>query len=244
MKVTAHRGYSGCYPENTMLAFQKAAEAGADEIELDVQLSRDGRVMVFHDEALERLTGHKEFLRDLDYKELKELNAAKMVYGTQFGFNPIPTLDEYLAWVKNTGLVTNIELKNSRFYYEGLEEKTIALIEEYALEERVYFSSFLHVSLVKCKKLKPKIPCGALLHIPFGNAGHYVRSSGLDYYHPKIDTLDDETAASCGDNGVEINVWTVDDMAGLHKAKNLNCRGVITDFPDVCKAWTSQNSKL
>ena len=243
MIVTAHRGYSGRYPENTMLAFQKAAEAGADEIELDVQLSKDGQVMVFHDETLERLTGHKASLRDLDYRELKELNTAKMVYGTQFGFNPIPTLDEYFAWVKNTGLVTNIELKNSRFYYEGLEEKTIALIRKHNMEEQVFFSSFNHASLLKCKKLNPAIRCGALIHASLvGNAGYYVQSNGLDFYHPDINSLTEEIAGNCEKYGIGINVWTVNDMDGLLKAATLNCRGVITNFPDVCKAYVTSFS--
>ena len=117
MKIVAHRGYSGLYPENTMLAFQKAVEAGADEIELDIQMSRDGQVVVFHDESMERLSGHKAFLRDMDYEELRKLNVAKIVHGDKFGFNPIPSLEEYLNWVKNSGIITNIELKNSGYYY-------------------------------------------------------------------------------------------------------------------------------
>ena len=236
MIVTAHRGYSGQYPENTMPAFQKAAEF-ADEIEIDVQLSRDGRVMVFHDENLERLTGNRAFLRDLDYNDLTKLNAAQCVYGDKFGFVPIPTLDEYFAWVKKTDIVTNIELKNGRFYYEGLEEKTIDLITKYDLAEKVYFSSFCHPSLIKCKKLNSKILCGVLAFAAIGNAGYYVRSSGLDFLHPEMKSLNDETVANCKNHGVGINVWTIDDMPGLIRAKNWNCRGVITDYPDICRAY-------
>ena len=237
MKIIAHRGYSGLYPENTMLAFDKAAEAGAGEIELDVQMSKDGVVVVYHDEGLERLTGQEGFLKDFNFGDLKKLNVSKMVYGDKYGFNPMPSLDEYLGWVKNTGIATNIELKNSRIYYEGLEEKTIELVIKHGLEEKVYFSSFLHLSLIKCKKINPAIPCGALLHIPLGKAGYFVRTNGLDYFHPEIKTLTEETAASCAEQGVGINVWTVNDMPGLYKAKSLNCRGIITDFPDIAKAY-------
>jgi glycerophosphoryl diester phosphodiesterase len=238
MKISAHRGYSGRYPENTMLAFEKAAEAGADEIELDIQLSKDGQVVVFHDETLERLTGHREFLRNLSFEELRKLNAAQCVYGDKFGVNPIPSLDEYFEWVKNTEIVTNIELKNGRFYYEGLEEKTIALISTHKLEAQVFFSSFNHTSLLKCKKLNPAIRCGALIHATLvGNAGYYVQSNGLDFFHPDINSLDEEMAQSCAKYGVEINVWTVNDMNGLLKAQSLKCRGIITNFPDVCKAY-------
>jgi glycerophosphoryl diester phosphodiesterase len=105
MKVVAHRGYSGLYPENTMLAFKKAAEAGADEIELDIQLSRDGTVVIIHDESVDRVTGVSGLVRDLSFEELRRLNASAAVYGEQFGFNPIPSLDEYFQWAKTTGIV-------------------------------------------------------------------------------------------------------------------------------------------
>ena len=243
MKIAAHRGYSGRYPENTMLAFEMAADAGADEIELDVQLSRDGRVVIFHDESVERLTGHQGWVRDYRFEELSRLNASAAVYGDRFGFNPIPSLDEYFSWVKNTGIVTNIELKNSRFCYEGLEEKTLALIEKYSLTDRVFFSSFNHISLIKCKKLKSVIPCGVLTSKLLGNAGYYVSGGGLDFYHPGLVLLDDETVEDCGNHGVGLNVWTVNDMAGLLRAGDWNCRGIITDFPDVCRAWLEMSGK-
>jgi len=243
MKIAAHRGFSGVYPENTMLAFEKAAEAGADEIELDVQLSKDGQVVIFHDESLDRLTGHRGWVRDLRFNELEKLNAAGEVHGNKYGFNPIPSLGQYFAWVKKTDIVTNIELKNSRYYYEGLEEKTISLIAEYGLEDRVFFSSFCHVSLVKCKKLNPRIRCGVLTGTPINNAGFYVRGNGLDFYHPEIKSLNDDIVENCKKNGVGINVWTVDDMAGLLKTHMWDCRGIITNFPDVCSAWVCRNCK-
>jgi glycerophosphoryl diester phosphodiesterase len=121
MKIAAHRGYSGLYPENTMLAFKKAAEAGADEIELDVHLAKDGTVVVIHDESVERVSGTKGWVRDFTFEELKKLNVGQAAWGDKFGFNSIPSLDEYFSWVKNTEIVTNIELKNGFFYYDGLE---------------------------------------------------------------------------------------------------------------------------
>jgi glycerophosphoryl diester phosphodiesterase len=236
MKVTAHRGYSGLYPENTMLAFRKAAEAAADEIEMDVQLTKDGTVVIIHDETVDRVTGARGFIRDFTFEELQKLDAS-FLYGGKFGFNPIPSLDEYFAWVKDTGIVTNIELKNSVYYYEGLEEKTLALIKKHGLEKRILFSSFNHVSLLKCKKLNPAIPCGVLTGKHIGNAGYYIQSCGLDFYHPDIALLDDEIVADCKAHGIDLNVWTVNDMAGLLKIEAWGCRGIITNYPDVCSAW-------
>jgi glycerophosphoryl diester phosphodiesterase len=240
MKVVAHRGYSGLYPENTMFAFQKAAEAGAGEIELDVQLTKDGTVVVIHDESVDRTTNGKGLVREHTFEELKKLDASAR-YGGAFGVNPVPSLDEYFSWVRNTGITTNIELKNGVFYYEGLEEKTAALIRKHNLEEQVVFSSFNPVSLLVCKRLLPSVPCG-FLSSGIGNAGYFVQSSGLEFYHPAIDSLNDETIAECRARGVELNVWTVNDMAGLIKLQKWGCRGIITNFPDVCKTWLEHSS--
>jgi glycerophosphoryl diester phosphodiesterase len=240
MKVVAHRGYSGLYPENTMLAFRKAAEAGTDEIELDVQLTKDGTVVVIHDESVDRVTGGKGLVRDYTFEELRRLDASAL-YGGAFGVNPVPSLDEYFSWVRNTGIITNIELKNGVFYYEGLEEKTAALIRKYKLEEQVMFSSFNPVSLLACKRLLSSVPCG-FLSSGIGNAAYFVRSSGLEFYHPGIDSLNDQIIAECKAQGVELNVWTVNDMAGLLRLQRWGCRGIITNFPDVCKTWLEFSS--
>ena len=102
IKVYGHRGYSGRYPENTMLSFQKAIEAGADGIELDVQLSRDGEVYVFHDYSLARMTGRDAKLSDLTSAELDTLRLA----GTD---EKIPKLTEVLETVGGTEGVISVE---------------------------------------------------------------------------------------------------------------------------------------
>ena len=110
MKVYAHRGYSGKYPENTMLAFKEAEKTGCYGIELDVQLTKDGEVVIIHDERVDRTTDGTGWVRDFTLKELKKLNAAAAWNG-KYGFEPIPTMEEYCQWVKDTNLVTNIEIK-------------------------------------------------------------------------------------------------------------------------------------
>ena len=145
MKVYAHRGYSGKYPENTMLAFQKAALTGCDGIELDVQLTKDGKVVVIHDEAVDRTTGGNGYVRDFTWDELVRFNAGA-ICGGKYGFQPIPSLEEYCAWAAGQELVTNIELKSSVYYYEELEEKTIELVKKHVLEKKVFNSSFNNMS--------------------------------------------------------------------------------------------------
>ena len=109
-KYFGHRGYSGKYPENTMLAFQKAIEAGAEGIELDVQFSKDGKLVVIHDETLDRTTTGNGLVRDYTLDELKALDAS-YTYQGQYGVNRIPTLCEVLDYMSDKDAFTNIELK-------------------------------------------------------------------------------------------------------------------------------------
>ena len=120
MDIIAHRGFSGAYPENTMLSFQKAVEHGADGIELDVHLSKDGELMIIHDESLKRTTGVDGFVFDYTRSELERINAGK-TKNDEFGFTPIPSLEEYLSMIKGTGLYTNISAVLTPVDTEGNE---------------------------------------------------------------------------------------------------------------------------
>ena len=143
VKNFAHRGFSGKYPENTMLAFEKAVEAGADGIELDVQLTKDGEIVIIHDETIDRTTDGKGFVADYTYEELKKFDAS-YIYTGKMGFNKIPALREYFEFVKDKNIVTNIELKTGINEYFGIEEKVWGLIKEYNLAEKIIISSFNH----------------------------------------------------------------------------------------------------
>lgn len=237
MKVYAHRGYSGRYPENTMLAFREAVKTGCDGIELDVQLTKDGQVVVFHDETLERVTGVKGNVRDFTLEELKKFDADQIWSGIH-GFEPIPTFEEYCAWAQEQDLITNAEIKNSRFYYEGLEEKTVEIVRRYHLEGRFMFSSYNHVSLTLLRKLAPEIPCGALVeHEGVGNAALYCEKFDFAGYHPGYKGLTESAVAECRERGIQVNVYTVNDMSTLEKMYDWNCTSVISNYPGVCKAW-------
>ena len=177
MRVFAHRGYSGKYPENTMEAFRGAFAAGADGIELDVQLSKDGQLVIIHDETLDRTTTGKGYVKDYTLSELKQLDAS----GKLFSGLQLPSFEEYCEWVKNTPLITNIELKTSIVYYEEIEEKTAEMVKAFRLEDRVIFSSFNHLSIVRMKQLLPECPVGALVeHDDLRNAGYYCSKFGTD----------------------------------------------------------------
>ena len=234
VKNFAHRGFSGKYPENTMLAFEKAVEAGAEGIELDVQLTKDGEIVIIHDETIDRTTDGKGFVADYTYAELKKFDAS-YVYTGKMGFNKIPTLREYFEFVKDKNIVTNIELKTGINEYFGIEKKVWDLIKEYNLAEKIIISSFNHYSVLRMKKIAPEIKCGFLSETWIIDGGKYTKSYGIECYHPHFAMITDETAKEMKENGIEINTWTVNDENTM---KDLISKGVdilIGNYPDLTK---------
>lgn len=219
----AHRGYSIRYPENTLLSFSKALETGCDGIELDVQLSRDGIPVIMHDELVDRTSDGHGPLKDMTFAQLRELHLPE---GEQ-----IPALAEYFELVKNSAVWTNIELKNSVYRYEGMEEAVLRLIDDYGLAERVMISSFNHFSLLTCKKLAPQIPCAFLTWSWLIHAGAYTRSHGIEYYHPEFHSLNREAVEELHQNGIRINAYTADCRQEFLELIRLGVDGIITDDP-------------
>ena len=226
----AHRGFSGCYPENTLLAFEKGLEAGADGFELDTHLTKDGEVVVIHDETLDRTTTASGPVRERTLAELRQINAAKPF--PEYGFCGIPTLREYFELVKGTNLITNIELKNSIVRYEGMEEKVIALIREYGLTDQVILSSFNHRSIRLVKELAPELCCGFLVMSWLDQPGEYTASRGVECYHPLFLSLDQETMEELHGRGIRVNTWTVNDIESIRQMAELGVDAVISNFPD------------
>lgn len=148
MKVMAHRGYSGAYPENTMLSFREAVKVGCDAIEMDVHETRDGRLVVIHDERLDRTTDGSGRICDHSFAELQQVNAAARYKG-KYAPEHIPSFDEYCEWASGESVGHNIEIKTDKIYYHDIERKIWATIERYGLEKKVMFSSFNHISLRK-----------------------------------------------------------------------------------------------
>jgi glycerophosphoryl diester phosphodiesterase len=244
MKVIAHRGFCGEYPENTMISFKKAVEAGCDELELDVQLTKDNVLVIIHDETIDRVTDGTGNVKDYTFEELRKFNVMA-TFGDKHGFNPIPSFEEYVSWVKDKDVTTNIELKTGHYYYKELEEKVVDMILKYGIENKVMFSSFNHLSLIRCKELVPNIECGVLVNKRgIGNPGYYVSKYNFECYHPDIEGLDDDIIEDCRAHNVKLNVWTVNDEVSLKKLYDWGCNGAITDYPGLCKEWLkSQEGK-
>jgi len=230
MKIYAHRGYSGMYPENTMTAYRKAAERHPEGIELDVQLTKDGEVVVIHDEKVDRTTDGTGFVCEYTFAELEKLNAGR-THPETCTQEHIPSFDEYCEWLKTTDLVTNIELKSGAIYYHNLEDRTLAVIAKYGVEKQVFFSSFNPLSLVRMKKLAPEIPCGLLVEKPIINAGFMCKLAGFEFFHPGMRGLTEKTVGECHHYGIGVNVWTVNTGAEAEKLKQLGVDGIFSNYP-------------
>ena len=132
----AHRGlYGGEIPENSLSAFKRAAEKGCG-IELDVHATRDGVLVVHHDERVDRTTDGTGRVCDLSFDQLRRLNAAKLWDG-KYGPEKVPAFEEYCEWAAGQEIVTNIEIKTDNTYYPDIEQKTWDLIVKYGLEKKV-----------------------------------------------------------------------------------------------------------
>ena len=232
MRVIAHRGWSGKYPENTMLAFRKAIECGSDGIELDVHLSKDGEVMICHDESLLRTAGVAGSISEFTRSELEKISAGKTM-NDEYGFTPIPSLEEYLDYVSKTKAITNIELKTAPVYYPGIEKKTVDLVRKFSYGDRVIFSSFNWLSIFDIKKIDPAFECGLLIgYFSVKNIGVQINGLGIECYHPSIAHIAEETIKDCHRHDVDVNVWTVNEEKDMLNCLKWGVDGLITNHPD------------
>ncbi len=189
IKIWAHRGCSARYPENTLEAFEAAAKLpGITGVELDVQLTKDGEVVVFHDERVTRVTDGDREVREYTLAELKAL---KVCPGSERE-STIPTFEEVLRllapYCKQNGLMINVELKTSVIQYEGIEEKTHALVQKYDLVSNVVYSSFWEPSVAKMKEIDPSVQTG-MLDDYLKNTMEMGARAHADALHPSIDGL-------------------------------------------------------
>ena len=230
-KIFAHRGFSGKYPENTMLAFEKAVELGVDGIELDVHLTKDNELVIIHDEDIKRTCDGEGLVKDMTLEELKKFDASATFRGV-YGINPIPTLREYFELVKDTPIITNIELKTGVYEYHTIEQRTYDLIKEYGLEDRIIFSSFNHFTVMRCAEVAPEIKRGFLTGDWIYDFGKYTAERNVQCCHPWHITLSKETVDEIHAAGREINTWTVNEYEDIKRLSALGVDCLIGNFPD------------
>ncbi|MDE1439635.1 glycerophosphodiester phosphodiesterase [Bacillus sp. C1(2022)] len=230
-KIFAHRGASGTFPENTMAAFKHAAAIGADGIELDVQMAKDGRLVVIHDEKLDRTTSLKGYVKDLTYEEIKHGDASHR-FAEKTGSVPVPILEEVFEWAADAEFLLNVELKNSIIRYEGMEEKVMSMIEAYDLQDRIILSSFNHESLALCHRLNPSIELAALYMDVIYKPEEYIEMIPASGFHPYRRSMSDDTIKNAHLKEKAVRPFTINRGEEMKKLIAAGIDGFFTDFPE------------
>ncbi|GFR37128.1 glycerophosphoryl diester phosphodiesterase [Insulibacter thermoxylanivorax] len=227
----AHRGASGVCPENTMAAFVKAIELGATGIETDVQMTRDGRLVLIHDETLQRTAGVSGWVKDFTLDELRQLDAGAW-YGEEFRGEKIPVLEELLELAKRHDLVLNLELKNGHVSYPGMEERTAEIVRRFRMCGQVIISSFNHYSLVLMKQAAPEIETAVLYMEGLYEPWVYARRIGASALHPYRLAVTPAWVQEAGKWGIRYHPFTVNEESEMRTMLDAGVSGIITDYPD------------
>ncbi len=233
MLVLAHRGASGYAPENTIPAFQKAIDQKADGFELDVQMTKDGEIVVIHDETIDRTSNGKGWVKDYTLEELRKFNYNKP--HPEYEHADIPTMREVFELVKPTDLVINIEIKTGIVFYP-IEEKLLALTKEMGMEERVFYSSFNHYTVKKIHELDPSTTVGFLYADGPIDMPAYAVKHGVNALHPALYNLQyPGFVEECKKNGLKLHVWTVNEEKYVKMCMEAQTDSVITNYPDMAR---------
>lgn len=230
----AHRGASRAAPANTLAAFEKAVELGADGIEFDVHLSADGAPVVIHDFTVDATTDGSGRVAEMTLAQLEDLDAGSY-FDPVFAGERIPTLEQVLETVGER-LLLNIELKSMSLRDNGLERAVIAQVKRHGLDDRVILSSFNPLSLRRAKRSAPHIPTGLLyaLDLPLPLRRAWLASlAPHEARHPEHRMVDARYMAWARRHGYRVNVWTVDDPDEMRRLIGLGVDSIITNAPDV-----------
>lgn len=229
----AHRGASAFAPENTMAAFEKAVELGADVLELDLHLSRDGELVVIHDGTLDRTTDGHGQVYERTLEELKRLDAGRW-FGEGFAGQRIPMLDEVLdRYVGKVPLA--LEIKAGSDFFPGIEERVVSALRRHSAIEQAVVASFDHYALERLKEIEPTLRTAALL------VGRPVSISALagpgraDAIALEASLATKTEVEACRAAGLQLVVWVVNDPVQMRHFIALGVDGIITDRPDLLR---------
>lgn len=231
----AHRGASSLYPENTILAFKEAINLGCDGIELDVHKSKDNVLVVIHDEDIKRTHKGKGLVKDYTLEELIKFKCRKKEFEDS-ELCRIPTLEEVIQLIVDTNIVLNIELKTDVIHYDKIEEEVINLVKKYGLKNRVLISSFNHKSLEICKSIDSEIQVGVLYSKRIKNVVEYAKSLKVNAIHPKATLISKEIIDEAHNNGIKVNVYTVNKERLMKKLIDFKADGIFTDYTSILKS--------
>ena len=235
--VMAHRGLSADAPENTLYAFSDAISVGADFIELDVQQTRDGVLVVMHDSNLKRTTGVDKGIWDVDYADIQNLDAGSW-FDPAYANARIPTLEETLQFVDKRAKL-NIEIKPTKHGSDTLEQDVAELITRYQYTDACYVTSFSYGSLKKVKEANPEIRTGYLMSVAYGQ---FYSLKYADAFSLNKVFVTSQVVNAAHQQGKQIFAWTVNGMSEVRSLCNLHVDSIITDDPVMVQNVISRDS--
>lgn len=225
MKKLGHRGYSARYPENTMEAFIQAYRKGFDGIETDVHLTKDGELVLIHDEKMNRTSQGKGYIKDYTLEELRKWN-----YNNGFdGYFPIPTLKELLDFIKNKDFIVNLEIKTDVIHYEGIEKKVVDLVNECGVQDQIYYSSFYLPSVLRLKSLAPTAYVGYLMEHSFEKKYQELMIHHIQAFHVRYNFLNQKRMKVLKENAIQVATWTVPNLKEYERLKDLGVDIIISN---------------
>lgn len=235
--VMAHRGLSADAPENTLYAFSDAISVGADFIELDVQQTKDGVLVVMHDSNLKRTTGVNKDIWDVNYADIQDLDAGSW-FDPAYANARIPTLEETLQFVDKRAKL-NIEIKPTKHGSDTLEQDVANLITEYHYTDACYVTSFSYGSLKKVKEVNPDIRTGYLMSVAYGQ---FYSLQYADAFSLNKVFVTSQVVNAAHQQGKQIFAWTVNSVSEVRSLCNLHVDSIITDDPVMVQNVVSRDS--
>lgn len=236
MEITAHRGASVKYPENTMAAFRGAKKLDADWIELDVQQAKDKQIVVSHDTNLKRVTGVNKDIIDMNYEEISKLDAGSFKE-KKFAGEKIPLLSEVLEFAKENNIRLNIELKPTGEEVD-FEKQVVELIKEYNMKDRCVVTSQVYEVLEKVKKYDKNIKTVYVMSIAIGNITDLKYA---DAFSVEASNVNESLVNKVHNEGKEIYAWTVNTKESINNMIDMNVDNIITDNIELGKKMVSES---
>jgi glycerophosphoryl diester phosphodiesterase len=234
--VFAHRGSSKDAPENTMAAFRLAIDQKADAIELDVQLSADKEVVVFHDHTIDRTTNGEGYVKDYDFRTLRKLSAG-ILFGNRYVGEKIPSLSHVFEDLGNS-IFYNIELKNLITPFDDLPNRVVELVHRFNLKDRILISSFNPIALHKVSKASQEISKGILVKrdLPLSNL-LFRLFSNLNYQsvHFSYDMISQKRVQTIHSSGKLAFTYTLNNPADIITSMKDGVDGFFTDDPALAR---------
>lgn len=241
LEVTAHRGASVDYPENTMRAFLGAKELGTDWIELDVQQTKDGQIIVIHDTNLKRTAGFDKYTWEVTYEEIKDLDAGSFM-GKEFANEKIPLLEEVVRWAKENHIRLNIELKPTGKEI-NFENSVLEIIQKYDFIHDCVITSQVYEVLEKVKAIDSNIQTVYVMSLAYGNI---TSLTAADHFSIEATSITASLVKKVHKEGKQIYAWTVNTTENIEKMIDLNVDNIITDNISLAKEriYASKTSNL